>query len=70
MTPLTALVLFLLYIVCLYSKSGLSLNHPDICDISESHSDYCVSVSCDTLKASKVIVMSHNASAWGREEGE
>ena len=69
MTPLRALVLFFLYIVRLYSKSDLSLNHPNSFDTNESHSDYCVSVSLDTLKASKVIVMSHNASA-GEKKGE
>jgi hypothetical protein len=68
MTPLTALVLFFLYIVRLNSKSDLSLNHPESFDINESHSDYCVSVSLDTLKVSKVIVMSHNASS-GKKKG-
>jgi hypothetical protein len=65
--PLTALVLFFLYIARLYSKSDLSLNHLESFDINESHSNYCVSVSVDTLKVSKVIVMSHNASAGGEK---
>jgi hypothetical protein len=63
MTPLIALVLFFLCVVRLNRKSDLSLNHTESYDINESHSDYCVSVSLDTLKVSKVIVMSHNASS-------
>jgi hypothetical protein len=62
MPPITALVFFL-YIVRLYSKSDLSCNHPKSFDKNESHSHYCVSASGDPLKISKVIWMSHNASA-------
>jgi hypothetical protein len=66
-SPVTALLLFLLYCACPYTENGLSLNHLESYETNESCSEYCLSVSGDTLKARKDIVVSQNASA-GKEK--